>query len=1056
VTSGLSGRWELVVGEGLAVGLLGPLEVSLAGTPVALTAGRQRTLLAMLAISAGRPVAVDRLADGMWGTELPGDARRSVQIYVTRLRAALCPEAIGTTAGGYVLHVDPDAVDALRFGRLLDGAAAAPDRAGERARLAEALALWRGTPFEGLRSDWLGSSEGPRLVERYLAAVERCVDLDVADDRPRELVATVRELTGRHPLRESLWVRLLVVLDRCGRQAEALERYQAIRAHLANELGVDPGPELQRVYADLLAGRPARLPDGTGSIASYPVVPRQLPAPPVMFTGRATELADLDRAHDPTTVVVHAVDGMAGIGKTALAVQAAHRIADRYPDGQLFIDLHGYTEGVAPVEPAEALDRMLRALGIGGEQIPNGLEDRAALYRSRLADQRVLVVLDNAAAETQVAPLLPGAPGCLVLVTSRHRLAGLDHARAVSLEVLPVADAFTLFTDTVGATRLAGQPPELLAELIELCGRLPLAIRIAAARLRSHPTWTLADLVERLRDQQHRLSELEAGQRSVTAALDLSYRHLSPGQQRTYRLLSLHPGLEFDAYATAALLDSGLQQAQRMLDQLVGVHLLLEPAAGRYRFHDLVRAHAAATGEHIGGAALDRLLDHYRHTASLAMDAAHPYERERRPRVPAARTPAPDHADQGWLDAELPNLLAAARYAAEHGRPEHVGDLSRILHRHLRSRGRYHEAEALHHQALAASQGAGTVPAQVCLGWVYLVQGRYGQATDHLGQALRAAGEPAGGLDALIGLGLVDWLQARHQPALDQLGQALQLARDLGHRAGELDALAGLGLIHQMQGRYEQAAIHFEQALQIARATGNRTGERVALIGIGNVSLWLGRYEQAAVHHRQALRIASAAGDRPGELVARNGLGQVQRVQSRYVQAIPHYRQALQIARAIGHRAGELAALNGLGQIQLRLGQYAEAADRFGQLHDLARAVGDHNFEYEAWQGLGRLRCATGDPDAAIVHHGRALELAGELGQPLDQARAHDGLARAHHALDRHEDARRHWAEALDILTRVGVDHTDDEEASVLAIRTRLADLDGAYFKPVVAPNRMK
>jgi transcriptional regulator with XRE-family HTH domain len=315
-----------------------------------------------------------------------------------------------------------------------------------------------------------------------------------------------------------------------------------------------PRTESMRLLADALDLTVAERAQLTAAARDRPAMfgqPRQLPAPPQVFTGRAEELADLDCFRDISTVVITAIDGMAGIGKTALALHAAHRLLDRYPDGQLFVDLHGYTQGMAPVEPGEALDRMLHALGVPGEQIPAQLDARAALYRSRLADQQMLILLDNAATEAQVQPLLPGTPGCRVLVTSRRRLTGLDHTHTVSLDVLPLPDAVTLFTSTTGEDRLTNQPPELLAETVELCGRLPLAIRIAAARLGSHPTWSVTYLVERLRDHQHRLAELGAGQRSVTAALDLSYQQLTAGQQGIYRLLGLHPGPDLDPYAAA-------------------------------------------------------------------------------------------------------------------------------------------------------------------------------------------------------------------------------------------------------------------------------------------------------------------------------------------------------------------------------------------------------------------------------------------------------------------------------------------------------------------------
>jgi DNA-binding SARP family transcriptional activator/tetratricopeptide (TPR) repeat protein len=1009
----------------LAVNVLGPLSVSLDGRPVPVTAGRLRTLVVVLALSAGEEVSVERLAGMVWDEVAPSNVRRTVQVYVTRLRRLLGPEAITTSPAGYRLRVDPDRVDAIRFERLLDAAAAARDSATERTGLVQALDLWRGAPFEGVRSGWLEGVESTRLAERYLSGLERLIDIDISDGRSGEVVARLRELTARYPLRERFWGQLMLALYRTGRQADALATYQRLYRLLADELGVEPGHAVQGLHQQILTAH-AELRDPS-HVSAQPVsspppavaVPRQLPADVAAFTGRAHELADLDRIPDTNAVVITAIDGMAGIGKTALAVHIAHRIAGRYPDGQLFIDLHGHTQGIEPVEPAEALDHMLRSLGVPGAQIPSRIEERAGLYRTRLADRRVLILLDNAVAEAQVAPLLPGAPGCLVLVTSRRRLAGLDHTHTLSLDTLPVPDAVRLFTRTTGDSRLGNPPPNLLAELVELCGRLPLAIRIAAARLRSHPTWDLSHLVQRLRDRQHRLIELEAGQRSVTAALDLSYQHLSVEQQQTYRLLGLDPCPDIDAYAAAALIDATVLHATRMLEQLHDAHLLLEPVAGRYQFHDLTRAHAAHTASRdladpAARAASDRLLDHYRHAAARAMDAAYPYERESRPQVPAASTPGPELPGPSpaltWLDTELPNLLAAARHATEHDRPAHIMHLSGILHRHLRTRGRYHDAETLHQQAVATA---------------------------------RATGHQAGERDALTGLGHIHRLLGRTQQATTCFQQALQIARATGHRKGELDALNGLGEVHGRQGDHAQATDLLYQALQIARATSHRNGELDALNGLSRVHRRQGQYGHAADHLDQALQIARAIGHRSGELDALNGLGHILRLQRRYGQAADYHRKALQIARAAGHRHGELDALNGLGDIHRLQGRYMQAADHYQQLLDLAQEGGDRNLEFEARQGLGRLCHATGDPQAAIAHHDQALDLATDLRQPLDQARAHDGLAHAHHALNQDEQARKHWQHALDILARLGTDHTDEDETTFASIHAHLAAQPG-------------
>ncbi|MFJ8580888.1 tetratricopeptide repeat protein [Micromonospora sp. NPDC093277] len=1006
----------------LEVKVLGPLSVSADGRPVAVTAGRLRTLLVALALSADEEVSVDRLAGIVWGELPPAHVRRAAQTYLTRLRKVLGPDAIVTSAAGYRLHVDPQRVDAILFERLLETAAAAGDPATERANLVQALALWRGLPFDGLRSAWLEGVESTRLTERYLAALERRIELDLDLGPGPDLVAELRELTARHPLREQLWGHLMTALYRCGRQADALAAYQQLYRLLADELGIEPGHAVQGLHRQILTAHTES--DDPGPTSSQrlsspqPVVtvPRQLPADVVAFTGRAHELADLDRIPDTNAVVITAIDGMAGIGKTALAVHIAHRIASRYPDGQLFIDLHGYTQGMQPMEPADALDHLLRSLDVPGAQIPSRIEERAALYRTRLADRRMLILLDNAATETQVAPLLPGAPGCLVLVTSRHRLAGLDHTHTLSLDTLPPADAVRLFCRIAGENRLSDSPPDLLAELVELCGRLPLAIRVAAARLRSHPSWNLPHLIQRLRDQQHRLVELEAGQRSVTAALDLSYQHLGADLQQTYRLLGLHPGPDIDAYAAAALADSTVLTATRALDRLHEAHLLQESVPGRYRFHDLTRAHAAQTATRdeteLGRPmALDRLLDHYRNTAAGAMDAAHPYERQRRPQVPPARTPGPALSDPSsalnWLDGELPNLLAAASYATEHDRPAHLLHLSAILHRHLRTRGRYQDAAALHQQALTTA---------------------------------RAACHQAAELEALVGLGHIHRLQDQHEQAINRYQQALQLARATGNQAAELDALAGLGHLHMLQGRHEQATEHLRRSLQLARATGNQAAELDALHGLGWVHLRQGRYAQATDHRRRALQLARATGNHPGELNALAGLGHLHRLQGRYEQATDLLQQALQLARATGYRTIEQATLAGLGHIHLRQGRYDQAKEHYQRLLNLAQGGGDRNFEFEARQGLGRLQHATGHPDTALTHHRNALALADELGQPDDRARAHDGLAHAHHALKQDEQARTHWQHALDILTELGIDHTDDEETTVANIRAHLVE----------------
>ena len=637
-----------MVGDGVSrveFRLLGPVEVWVDGRCVDAGRPHQRAVLAALLVDAGRVVPVETLIDRVWGQAAPEQVRASLRAHLSRIRRMLeqagecgAPVALSRVSGGYLLRVDSDQIDLQLFRRLVGTAGRPGDAGSPVASLRAALALWRGQPLAGIEGEWAARMRELWGRERVDAAVA-WARAELAEGNPGPVLAALAELASDNPLVESLTEVFMRALHAAGRTSEALDLYARTRAHLAEELGTDPGPDLQALHRSLLRGEVETTPAAGPSVE----VPRQLPAPPQLFTGRTIELAELDKIHDASTVVITAIDGMAGVGKTALAVQAAHQMVERYPDGQLFIDLHGYTAGVAPVEPGAALDWLLRSLGVPGDRIPAELDQRAGLYRSRLAEQRMVIVLDNAATEAQVLPLLPGAPGCVVLVTSRRRLPGLDHTHTLSLDTLPLLDAIALLRQTAGEDRLAGQPPELVAELVELCGHLPLAIRIAAARLRSHPTWDLTHLVRRLRDQQHRLVELQAGQRSVTAALDLSYQDLAADQQRAYRRLGLHPGPDIDQYAAAALLDATLREAGRLLEQLLEAHLLNEPTLGRYRFHDLTRAHAAHTATRDetddGHTALDRLLDYYRHTAAVAMDTAYPYEREYRPQVPAAPAP---------------------------------------------------------------------------------------------------------------------------------------------------------------------------------------------------------------------------------------------------------------------------------------------------------------------------------------------------------------------------------------------------------------------------------
>jgi hypothetical protein len=703
-----------------------------------------------------------------------------VQTYVTRLRGALGAGSIATSPTGYVLRAAPDRVDALRFVRLLDAAAVAPDASSERALLVEALALWRGVPLEGMASAWLEESVAPYLVERQLAAVERRIDLDIEEGRAGELVAELSELVARWPLRESLWVRLLVVLARCGRQAEALERFEAVRVRLAEELGADPGPELQAVHADLRAGRQTGGALGGDTTALGSVVPRQLPVDIDAFTGRRGALEQLeellggerDRAQGPA--VICAVAGTAGIGKSALAIHAAHRLAERFPDGQLYVNLQGATVGLEPLAPLEILGRFLRALGVEPAVVPTRLEEAAALFRSRVAGRRLLVVLDDAAEAAQVRPLLPGTAGAGVLVTSRRVLSALDGACHVRLEVLAPGEAVELLGRLAGRERVTAEP-EAASEVARLCGWLPLGLRIAGGRLAARPTWPVSAVVERLADARRRLDELELAEVGVRASFTVSVEQLRASDDpvdlaaaEAFGLLGLLDGPDVGVPVAARLLEASEERAERVLERLVDAQLLETPKPGRYRLHDLLRLYARELGgrqstEVSRAAALCRALGFYVATAWNTFGLLRPGDYRLGRADDRWRKGGLELADErcalGWLEAERVNLLAAVQQAAATpGVPNEIAvQLSQALWEFFWMHSRWDDCLQVNQISL---------------------------------EVVRRLGDRAAEAQAHHALGFASWRQGRYERALTSLRQSLAIRRELGTAAGRPAARA--------------------------------------------------------------------------------------------------------------------------------------------------------------------------------------------------------------------------------------------------------------------------
>lgn len=1019
--------------------LLGPVELTVAGKRVDIGPVKQRTVLAALLVDVGHPVTWPTLADRVWDDSPPADGGRGVlYTYVNRIRRAL--EKVPTNgdlrvevvrrSGGYMLEVDPDQVDLHRFHRLVaDARDPRLDDVKRAGLLGEALALWSGTPLADLPGEWAARTGGA-WTQRRLDAAVGWAEIELRLARPSAVITPLRDLVAEHPVAEPVVGMLMRALAAAGRDAEAVECYAVTRARLVDALGVEPGPELRAVHQAVLRGDLVGAGSGsppTPRVAATRRPPAQLPADVPAFTGRTAELAELDRlAGTVTTVVISAVSGTAGVGKTALAVRWAHRVSRRFPDGQLYVNLRGYDAG-QPVSATHALAAFLSALGVRDQEIPLEEDDRSGRYRTELAGRRVLVVLDNASSVEQVRPLLPGTPGCAVLVTSRDSLPGLvalHGACRLDLDLLPAEDAVALLRALIG-DRVDTEPAAAVV-LAERCARLPLALRVASELATSRPGVTLAGLAEELSDQQHRLDLLDAGgdqRAAVRAVFSWSYRHLSADAARAFRLVALHPGSDFDAYAAAALTGTGLVEARRLCAALARAHLSYPIRVGRYGIHDLLRAYGAQLaraedGEDGVRAALTRLFDGHLATAAAAADTLYPAEKHRRPRVAAVSTPTAAVADPAdalaWLYAELPTTVDVCAYTAAHGWPTHTTRLAATLFRYLENAGRYPEALAVHTHALTAAVATG----------------------DRTGEA-----------HARTGLGAVHCRVGRHEQAAEQHRRGLTLFREEGDRLGEAIALSNLGSIDEHLGRYEQAASHFRAGLDRYREVGDPVGEAAALTNLGLLDWHLGRYEQAAGSHREALDRYRQLDDKVGEAVALTNLGLVHDKQGDYEQAFDHQRQALTLHRQLGNRVGEAVTSTNLGDLDTRLGRCQSAAAHHRNALDIFRQIGHRFGEAYALNGLGQALHGDGHPTDARTHHTAALTVATEISHPAEEARAHTGLGHSYRAAGDTDRARHHWQHALTLLTYLHAPdaHTVQEHLTALdACAEPLGPLSGA------------
>ncbi|GGV69256.1 tetratricopeptide repeat protein [Streptomyces thermoviolaceus] len=927
----------------LRFGLLGPVRAWRGEEALSTGSPQQRALLAALLLREGRTATAAELIDALWGEEPPAQALATVRTYASRLRKLLDPGMLVSESGGYAVRgLGEDALDLTRVRTLVataEKARATGDLGSARAALRRALEVWDGEPLAGVPGPY-AETQRARLQEWRLQLVEMRLELDLEQGCHAEVVSELTALTAAHPLREHLRELLMLALYRSGRQAEALAVYADTRRLLADELGVDPGPELRELQQRILRTDPALARPATPAPAPAPTVarPAQLPATVSDFTGRAafvSELSEVLASAKGRVMAVSALAGIGGVGKTTLAVHVAHQARPAFPDGQLYVDLRG--AGPSPTDPETVLGSFLRALGTADSAVPDSLEERAALYRSLLDGRRVLVLLDNARDAAQVRPLLPGAEGCAALITSRTRMTGLAGAHLVDLDVMSPKEALAFFTKIVGEERVASER-EAALDVVAACGFLPLAIRIAASRLAARRTWTVSVLAAKLADERRRLDELRAGDLAVKATFELGYGQLEPAQARAFRLLGLADGPDISLAAAAAVLDLPQEETEDLLESLVDISLLESAAPGRYRFHDLVRLYArdrAERDEQEPGeseAALARLLDFYLATTAGVYAIERPGDKlvehltpTRRPGLRfTSRTSARD-----WLYTEANCLLATARRQAD--RPAGLGAAIDLLWAALDlsesgANSKEYEATATALYEAARELGVARISARalMTLAHAHVDGGRFDRADEEAEQVIRLAGQAEDPLPvcwARNARGIIALYQGRTADGEEHLSEAIRLFRQLGDRPGEASALCNLSRIRLAAGRLRSAVDLAEQGIGIYDAMGNSMRGANGRYALGLALTESGRLDAAASSLHEALLVFRDSRQRLWEGMTLFRLAEVDLAAQRPAQAAANAERALTVLRGIGGEWRRGNVLTVLGQALSRIGQ---------------------------------------------------------------------------------------------------------------------------------------
>ncbi|MEV5435118.1 BTAD domain-containing putative transcriptional regulator [Streptomyces sp. NPDC052682] len=944
----------------LRFGVLGPVRAWCGDEPLPTGSPQQRALLAALLLREGRTATAAELIDALWGEEPPSQALAAVRTYASRLRKVLASGVLVSESGGYAIRgLGEGALDlavAQDLATEADKARSAGDLCHARDVLRRALALWDGEALAGVPGPY-AEAQRARLEEWRLQLLESCLEMDLEQGCHAEAVSELTALTAAHPLRERLRELLMLALYRSGRQAEALAVYADTRQLLAEELGVDPSPDLKDLQQRILRADPglAEPPSPAPEPAAAPVRPAQLPATVPDFTGRTAfvrELSEVLASSEGRVMAVSAVAGIGGVGKTTLAVHVAHQARAAFPDGQLYVDLQG--AGPRAAEPETVLGAFLRALGTADSAIPDSLEERAALYRSVLDGRRVLVLLDNARDAAQVRPLLPGTDGCAALVTSRVRMVDLAGAHLVDLDVMAPDEALALFTKIVGEERVAAER-EAALDVVAACGFLPLAIRIAACRLAARRTWTVSVLAAKLADERRRLDELQAGDLAVKATFELGYGQLEPAQARAFRLLGLADGPDISLAAAAAVLDLPVEETEDLLESLVDTSLLESAAPGRYRFHDLVRLYARACAERDElppserEQAVSRLLDFYLATAAGVYAMERPGDRAV-DHLEATRHPGltfTDHREAlDWLYSEANCLLACVRQSVSPGNLRKAVDLLLAAKDLAESGANAHQfgtaASVVRDAAAAAGDARAEGRARTTLAQVHNTAGRFADAEEEAHQAVLLAAradDPWLDCHAYNERGIVAIYHNDHAEAERHLRRSIDAFRADSNRPGEASALCNLSRVHLALGQVNSAVRLARAGVEIYRQMGLTLRLANGSYALGLALAEAAQPEAAEARLSEALVIFRDSRQRLWEGMTLFRLAQVDLTARRPARAAAHAEAALNVLRGIGGPWRRGNVLTVLGRALAAVGQagrarvcWEEAAQIFEEL----------------------------------------------------------------------------------------------------------------------------